>query len=225
LVKYPRLRFAPFALVHRLTGHADPGGKRHRLAAVAARGARIHGERTFSCGRREPDDLSATDAQNKCMVMVYKCGVLDSVPTSCAKEKRLWARSPWREYSENCIRRGRPNGSRREQNRPLGDPYPASKWNSGQYRPPRELDLRCRCDAGHGHQAASTWTPGREATPARRCGVSQISRLARRREPGIGVAKSVLTYHGGLRTRGLDFDAGAPKFKADWSGRRWFRVE
>jgi hypothetical protein len=75
LVKYPRLRFAPFALVDRLTGHADPGGKRHRLAAVAARGARIHGERTFSSGKREPDDLSATDAQNT--VMVYKCAVLD----------------------------------------------------------------------------------------------------------------------------------------------------
>jgi hypothetical protein len=37
-------------------------------------------ECAFSDDRREPDDLSATDARNKCTVMIYKCTVLDSVP-------------------------------------------------------------------------------------------------------------------------------------------------
>jgi hypothetical protein len=37
-------------------------------------------ECAFSEDRREPDDLSATDARNKCTVMIYKCTVLDSVP-------------------------------------------------------------------------------------------------------------------------------------------------
>jgi hypothetical protein len=70
-VKYPLLRFAPLALVDRLTGHADPGGKRHRLAAVAASGGRLHVERAFHLViRREPDDLSATGARYKCTVMI-----------------------------------------------------------------------------------------------------------------------------------------------------------
>jgi hypothetical protein len=37
-------------------------------------------ECAFSEDRREPDDLSATDARNKCTVMIYKCTVLYSVP-------------------------------------------------------------------------------------------------------------------------------------------------
>jgi hypothetical protein len=36
--------------------------------------------------RREPDDLSATDALNKCTVMIYKCTVADSVPIPSARK-------------------------------------------------------------------------------------------------------------------------------------------
>jgi hypothetical protein len=42
-IKYPRLLTAGVAAVHRLTGHADPGGEHHCLAATAASGGRIHG--------------------------------------------------------------------------------------------------------------------------------------------------------------------------------------
>jgi hypothetical protein len=88
-VEYPRLFSAWLATVNRLTGHADPGGKRHCTAAVAAHRSLLHVECAFYDDRRERDNLSATDARNKCTVMAYKCTFLDSVPILCERKPTL----------------------------------------------------------------------------------------------------------------------------------------
>jgi hypothetical protein len=51
-------------------------------------------ECAFSDDRREPDDLSATDARNKCTVMIYKCTVLDSVPIMRKRKPRRGGTKP-----------------------------------------------------------------------------------------------------------------------------------
>jgi hypothetical protein len=95
-------------------------------------------ERAFSDDRREPDDLSATDARNKCTVMIHKCTFLDSVPIRAQKKPTLGTIAS-EKYSEGGVGRERPSESRRGratfgENRPLENSDPATEWNSGQYQ-------------------------------------------------------------------------------------------
>lgn len=93
LLRYPRLLFARFAAIDDLAGHADPGGERHCVAAVAARGGigRRHGRTAFSRTGGSALCLSVTDAW--VCVIVYKRTISNSVPLG----PQFFRRQPRRE--------------------------------------------------------------------------------------------------------------------------------